>query len=176
MNQLVPQDTESALLASFNTFRHGGHGPDELLPVAVLEQALKADMAPCGKAAANKLVVFYLATRAHARPQDSAVYSQMVETIIGRYPEDIARQTIDHLIETAKYLPEGAEVVTVCERFMVRRRGAVYAAGKQLAEHERRRERAERDALVEHDRPAVEAAFREWQADFKQMVAGKLVG
>lgn len=176
MTQLVVHGVEHELWTSADTFRHGGHGPDTLLPVAVLEQALTVDLAGCGKAVANRLVVFYIATRAHARPQDSTVYAQMVETIIGRYPEDIARQAINYLIETARYLPEGVEIKAACERFMVKRRGAVCAARKQLVEHTLRRRRATYEAEVQRDRPIVEPLFRKWAADFPRTVAGKRVG
>ncbi len=176
MNQLVIQDTESALLATADTFRLGGHGPDELLSVAVLEQALTMDLTGCGRAVANRLVVCYIKTRASLRVQDPAAYAAVFETILARYPEEIAQQAVDYLIETCEWPPEAAHIVKACERFMVKRRAAVNAAKKQLAEHERRRERAERDAVVERDRPVVEPLFREWRDDFRQMVAGKRAG
>ena len=175
MNQLVVQDVERALLASAGDFRHGGHGPDKLLPVAALERALTTDMAGCGKLAANRLVVFYIKSRASLRVQDPEVYAAIFETILARYPEEIARKAVDYLIETREWPPEAAHIVAACERFMVPRRAMVWVARRQLEEHERRRQEAEHEAAVERDRPVVEAEFREWKAGFKRTVEGKRI-
>lgn len=124
---------------------------DRVIPtaicLAVLHQTPKL-LEPMGNAEAPKCAKILVGSYPKREANDPAIYARAITSVFAEVPLDVGKAAVDHITRHCKFLPTRAEVHEACQRLVDERHMAARVARMHIAEEERRREEAERQASL----------------------------